>query len=43
MQQNGTQGIRSQVEVGFLEEVTLKARVGPASLDWMQGGVFEVI
>lgn len=35
MQQNGTQGARSQEEVGFLEEVTLRARVGPANL----GGV----
>lgn len=35
VQQDGTQGVRSQEEVGFLEEVTLRARVSPASL----GGV----
>lgn len=34
VQRNGTHsGTRSQEEVGFLEEVTLKARVGPASLE----------
>lgn len=35
MQQDGTQGARSQEEIGFLEEVTLRAMVSPASL----GGV----